>query len=81
MIVHSLHHEPKNIEELIDEAVSTSEPIHITSLSGRKAVLISEKDWRSISETLYLESIPGMVESIKEGMAAPREDCSPEPGW
>ena len=42
------------------------------------AVLISESDWNAIQETIYLNSIPGMVESIKEGMDTAIEDCVPE---
>ena len=42
------------------------------------AVLISESDWNAIQETIYLNSIPGIVESIKEGMDTAIEDCVPE---
>lgn len=49
--------------DLIDEAISSHEPIHITSKRGN-AVLISESDWRAVQETMYLQSIPGMVKSI-----------------
>ena len=43
-------------------------------ITGKRnnAVLISEEDWRSVQETLYLMSIPGMRESILEGMSAPK---------
>ena len=45
------------------------------------ALLVSEDDWRAIQETLYLTSIPGMRESIMEGMAAPESALSESPGW
>ena len=65
---------------LLDEAASFHEPIKIT---GRRAngVLISEEDWRSIQETLYLLSIPGMRESIRKGMKEPLRKASSKPGW
>lgn len=65
---------------LIDEAASSHEPIYIT---GRRAnaVLLSEDDWRSIQETLYLLSIPGMRESIREGLHTPVHECSEELDW
>lgn len=44
-------------------------------------MLISEDDWRSIQETLYLTNIPGMRESIREGLATPIEECSREIDW
>ena len=40
-------------------------------------MLIGEDEWAAIEETLYLESIPGMVEKIQEGMSEPVEDCIP----
>jgi len=65
---------------LIDQASSSHEPIVITGKRGN-AVLISEEDWRSVQETLYLLSIPGMRESIREGLATPIENCTEEIDW
>ena len=66
--------------KLMDQAREESEPILITGKRGN-AVLVSEDDWRAIQETLYLVSIPGIRESILEGMAEPVDDLSEEPGW
>jgi prevent-host-death family protein len=65
---------------LIDETASSHEPILI---SGKRsnAVLVSEEDWRSIQETLHLLSIPGMRESIIEGLNTPVEKCAKELEW
>ncbi|HED00604.1 MAG TPA: type II toxin-antitoxin system Phd/YefM family antitoxin [Proteobacteria bacterium] len=65
---------------LIDEAASSHEPVLITG-KRRNAVLISEEDWRAVQETLYLLSIPGMRESIREGMNTPIEECAKELDW
>ena len=65
---------------LIDQTASTHEPILITGKRGN-AVLISEDDWRSIQETIYLLNIPGMRNSIREGLATPLEECGEEPDW
>ena len=70
----------QNLYRLLDEVAESHEPIQITGKRG-SAVLISEEDWRSIQETLYLQSIPGMVESIQEGETEPDEECSEDPGW
>jgi antitoxin YefM len=59
---------------LIGDVCEAHEPIVITSKKGN-AVLISEEDWSSIQETLYLHSIPGMAESIKEGMNTADSEC------
>jgi prevent-host-death family protein len=65
---------------LIDEAASSHEPIIIKGKRSN-AVLISEDDWRSIQETIYLLNIPGMRESIREGLATPIEKCTQEIDW
>ena len=65
---------------LIDEISANHEPVTITSKRA-SAVLISEEDWRSIQETLYLLAIPGMRESIREGLQTPVEECSKELDW
>ena len=66
--------------KLLDEAKFSGEPIQITG-KRTNGVLISEDDWRAISETLYLLSIPGMRESIRDGLATPIDECSTELEW
>ena len=44
-------------------------------------VFLSAEDWSSIQENLYLLAIPGMRESIKEGLAIPVEDCAEVLDW
>lgn len=59
---------------LLDDVAANHEPIQITGKRGN-GVLIAEEDWRSIQETLYLTSIPGMRESILKGMKEPVSKC------
>jgi len=65
---------------LIDEAAESHVPIRITG-KRNSAVLVSEKDWESVQETLYLLSIPGMRESIREGLDTAVEECETELDW
>nr|VFK30639.1 MAG: prevent-host-death family protein [Candidatus Kentron sp. LPFa]VFK37247.1 MAG: prevent-host-death family protein [Candidatus Kentron sp. LPFa] len=65
---------------LIDETAQTHQPIVITGKRGN-AVLVSEEDWSSIAETLHLLSVPGMRESIKEGLKEDLSACSRELDW
>jgi len=65
---------------LLDESSAAHEPVLITGPRSN-AVLIAEEDWNAIQETLHLLSVPGMRESIVDGMAAPVEECDGEPGW
>ena len=60
-----------NLYRLIDQTVESHEPI-IISGKRNSAVLVSAEDWSAIQETLYLLAVPGMRESIKEGMAEPQ---------
>ncbi|MDX1501477.1 MAG: type II toxin-antitoxin system Phd/YefM family antitoxin [Thermoanaerobaculia bacterium] len=70
----------QNLYRLLDEVAVSSEPVQIT---GRRAsaVLVSEADWRALQESVYLMSIPGMADSIREGMATPLEECVEELDW
>ena len=70
----------ETLYRLLDEVAVTSEPIQIT---GRRAnaVLVSEADWRALQETVYLTSIPGMAESIREGLQTPLDECVEELDW
>lgn len=66
--------------QLMEEAARNHEPIEIAA-GGRAAVLLDREDWESIQETLHLLSVPGMRESIAEGMRTPIEQCDEDPGW
>jgi antitoxin YefM len=70
----------KRLYALIDEVGDSHEPVQITGKRGN-AVLLSEADWNAIQETLHLVSIPGMRESILDGLATPGADLHGQPGW
>jgi antitoxin YefM len=70
----------RRLFSLIDEVRESHQPVEIHGKRG-SAVLLSEQDWRAIQETLYITSIPGMRESILEGMAAPIDELSEDAGW
>ncbi len=70
----------KDLYRLIDEVAESSVPVHIQGKRS-SAVLVSSEDWDAIQETLVLVSIPGMRESILEGMEAPLDDCVEELDW
>jgi antitoxin YefM len=69
-----------NLYKLIDDTSDAHEPIQITG-KRTNAVLLAEEDWRAIQETLYLLSIPGVRESIREGLETPFEECSEDLEW
>lgn len=73
----------ENICQLIQDVNTNSNPVTITGMEGKNAVLIGEDDWKAIEETIYLMSIPGMAESIISGGNTPVCDCLDEleAGW
>ena len=70
----------KSLYKLIDDVSDSHEPVQITGKRG-SAMLVSEDDWRAVQETLYLVSIPGMRESVLEGMAAPVDGLDDKLDW
>ena len=69
-----------NLYRLIDETAESHQPIEIMG-KRNKAVLVSGEDWAAIQETLFLLSVPGMRESIREGMETPVDECDEELDW
>lgn len=59
---------------LADQVIKFNDVVNITTKEGN-VVMMSEEDYRSIMETIYLHSIPDMAESIIEGMNTPAEEC------
>ena len=80
MAVLNLTEARKRLYRLVDEALESREPITIVGTRGN-AVLLSQDDWRAIQESLHLLAVPGMRESIPQGMATPVGSCSEESGW
>lgn len=70
----------KRLYRLVEEVQTSHEPMQLTGKGGN-VVLVSEDDWRAIQESLYLVSIPGMRESIVEGMDIPTSQMSAELDW
>ena len=70
----------KDLYKIVETVNHTHEPVHITGKNS-SAVLIGEDDWKSIEETLYLMSLPGMRESIIEGMNTDLADMDEDLNW
>ena len=69
-----------NLYKLIDDTSVSHEPVVITGKRGN-AVLLAEDDWNAINETLHLLSVPGMRESILEGMQESIDGAATELNW
>ena len=70
----------QQLQQSIDAVSQSHKPIAIAGQTSN-AVLLSESDWASVQETLYLLSVPGMRESLREGLATPIDDCDRPLEW
>lgn len=69
-----------NLYRLLDQTSESHQPITILG-KRNSAVLVSTDDWKAIQETLYLLAVPGMRDSIKEGMEETVDSCSKDLDW
>ena len=69
-----------NLYRLSDQVSEESRPVRIAGQRST-AVLVSEEDWEAIQETLYLQAIPGMVDSIRQAREESVEAASEELDW
>lgn len=66
----------KDLYNMLEQTVRYNEPLNVTTKHGN-AVLLSEQDYNNMMETLYLESVPGMVDKILAAANEPEEDETP----
>lgn len=65
----------ENLYRTMQRVNDDSEPLLVTSAKGKGVVLLGEDDWAAIEETLYLSSIPGFVDSVRDAAAEPIEEA------
>ncbi len=70
----------KQLYKLLDEVAESHVPLQITG-KRNSAVLISAEDWSAVQETLALYAVPGMKESIQEGLKTPVDECDTDLDW
>jgi len=70
----------KNLFGLIDEVADEHVGCRIVG-KRNQAILLSEEDWNAIQESLYLNSFPGLADTIVKGMKTPVSECSTELKW
>ncbi len=63
----------KNLFEYLNSAIEFNDVINVNTKKGN-AIIMSEEEYNGLMETLYLNSIPGLKEKIKEGMSEPIEE-------
>lgn len=58
----------ENLKSVIDKVVADRAPIAITRQRGEGAVLVSQSEWASIEETLYLLRSPANAKRLLEAV-------------
>lgn len=64
----------QNLENLIQQVENDAEPVLIMLDENRKAVLISEREFNSWQETIYLLSNPANAEHLRKSLAEADSD-------
>jgi antitoxin YefM len=61
-------HARENLKSVMDQAVKSRAPIKIFRQRDEGVVVISESEWASMEETLYLLSSPANAQHLLDGM-------------
>ena len=69
----SLPEATQNLDNLINQITETHKPVMIKGTQN-DVIIVSKEDWSAIQETIYLNSIPGYIDSIQETIDSPREE-------
>lgn len=64
MLVETFSNARNNLKAVMDRVVADRAPIKITRQRGENVVMVSESDWESMEETLYLLSSPKNAERL-----------------
>lgn len=72
MITYNVTNARADLYKLVNRVNEDHAPIQIQGKTG-DAILVSAEDWRAIEETLYLNSIPNLVEDLIDSLDEPLE--------
>jgi len=67
----------RRLKSEVDRCIANSDVLLVNRQNGENFIVIGEKDWKAIEETIYLNRFPGLVESIHEAAREPIEDGTP----
>jgi PHD/YefM family antitoxin component YafN of YafNO toxin-antitoxin module len=70
----------KDFDGLLNAVIQFGEPVSIATDEGA-VIMVSQEEWSGLQETLYLQSIPGMTESVRDARSAPASERLEDIGW
>ena len=70
----------RDFDGLLNTVIELGEAVSIATDTGA-AILIGQEEWSGLLETLYLQSITGMCESIEAARTVPPNERLEDIGW
>jgi prevent-host-death family protein len=67
----------KRLNKEVDRCVDSHDVLKVLRRKGQDFVVLSASDWAAIEETLRLNQVPGLVESIHAAHAEPLDKGTP----
>ncbi|MBT4286879.1 MAG: type II toxin-antitoxin system Phd/YefM family antitoxin [Deltaproteobacteria bacterium] len=64
----------QNLKSAVDKCIANHDVLKVKRRKGENFVVIGENDWNAIAETLYLNQIPGLVQTIQDAAHEPLEE-------
>ncbi|MBA2492341.1 MAG: type II toxin-antitoxin system Phd/YefM family antitoxin [Gammaproteobacteria bacterium] len=71
------NHFRENLKSEVDKVIREHRALHVKRRNGEDFVVLGADDWRAIEETIYLNQIQGLVDSIHEAAREPLENGTP----
>ena len=70
----------KNLYGTVENVAQYNEAVTVTSKSGN-VVIVSESEYNSMMETIYLMSAPGVYEELMKAKSSEYTDYNPDEEW
>jgi len=67
----------KTLKDKVDTCIRNHEALKVKRKTGANFVVLGEEDWCAIEDTLYLNRVPGLVDSIHLSAAEPLAEGTP----
>lgn len=71
MVETTANHFRENLKSEVDRVIENHDVLRVTRRKGGDFVVLSADDWDAIAETIYLNQIPGMAESVQVAAKEP----------
>jgi PHD/YefM family antitoxin component YafN of YafNO toxin-antitoxin module len=65
---------PQNLQQEVSRCLANHNVLHVKQPEGESFMVIGVEDWELIEETLFLNRIPGFVESVHQAQQEVLED-------